>query len=608
MLRLYFSSVIFILAFFLNSNQAFSEEYEHDAVYHELKKEYKLNEDGSIEFHYYKKLEIKTYYAFHQKYGETFIVYNPKYQDLTINKSVTTMADGTKVPAPANAFNEVLPRQAKNAPAYNHLREMVVTHTGLQKGAVIELDYTITSKAGFHPLLMNRETLSKEIPVENMEIIADIPEDAVLNHQTTGIRTGPEIKEKKGRKHYIWKFSNLDAHPSEPYSPEPYQFLPILEFSTGNIAKEMADISKPAQEAPEDFNTQMDDIRRIIELSGESDKTERIYQLYNFVKENINHYTINPAYYRFKPRSADNTLQSNGATELEACRLLANMLQNEDIKAELVYAFSHSSTRPEKDLMFPAFPMVQIEHERESLFLNPFRSLDKNPLLHNKNLSVYFLEGKRAGRMIPVKKYNDNIFALSMDLNLDEKDNITGTAKIKLSGAYNQRLYFMLNQEKALKKLGNQLGLKFSDAQINIESSRTTVHAKVDAGKLSKLNGLKSFSMDNFHLKTDEINLSRISDKRENPLDLDFPFTEKLDITLNLSGERQPIMENKREFTHKTKNSFFQCKIKPHRNKILVERELTIDKERSSENLSSQGIKTIMLYTRMQKHNQILFK
>ena len=608
MLRIYFSSVIFILVFFLSSNQAFCEEYEHDAVYHELKKEYKLNEDGSIEFHYYKKLEIKTYYAFHRKYGETFIVYNPKYQDLTINKSVTTMADGTVVPAPDNAFNEVLPRQAKNAPAYNHLREMVVTHTGLQKGAVIELDYTITSKAGFYPLLMNREILSKEIPVKKMEVIASIPEDAVLNHQATGIRTAPEVKKNDGRKHYSWKFSNLDAHPSEPYSPKPYQFLPMLEFSTGNIAKEIAAINAKEAKSTEDFITQMEDILRIIELPGESKKTERIYQLYKFVKENINHYTINPAYYGFKPRSANKVLQSNGATELEACRLLAKMLQHTDIEAELVYAFSHSSTRPEKNLMFPAFPMVQVEYERESLFLNPFHSLDKNPLLHNKNLSVYFLGGKRAGRIIPVKKDDDNIFALTMDINLDKKDNVTGTAKINLSGAFNQRLNFMLNQEKAVNSLANQLGLKFSDAEVNVESSRTTIHAKVDAGKLSQLNGLKSFSMDNFRLKTGEINLSRISDKRKNPLSVDFPFTEKLDITLNLPDEAQPIMENKRESTHKTKNSFFQCKIKPRSNKILVERELTIDKERSSQNFNYQGMKTMMLYTRMQKHNQILFK
>ncbi|MFW6019458.1 MAG: DUF3857 domain-containing protein [Bacteroidales bacterium] len=609
MLRIYFSFIISVFIFLTGSNQVFSEEYSHDAVYHELKKEYTLNEDGSIEFHYYKKLELKTHHAFHQKYGETFIVYNPKYQDLTINKSITTMADGTEVPAPDNAFNEVLPRQAKNAPAYNHLREMVVTHTGLQKGAVIELDYTITSKAGFYPLLMNREILSKEIPVKKMEIIANIPKGATLNHQTIGLRTSPETSEKDNRKQFTWKFSNLKTHPSEPYSPETYQFLPMLEFSTGNIAKEMASLNKKVKEDSKNFQSQMKEVERNIEeLAGASNKTEHIYSLYNFIKENINHYKIDPEYYTFKPRPADKVLQSNGATNLEACQLLAKMLQYLDIEAQVVYVFSHHISFNEKNLLAPEFPMVHIEHGKENLFLNPFYSLDKNPLMYNENLSAYFMEGERAGKIIPVKKFRDNNFTLSMELKLDEKDNISGKATVKLSGACNPRLNFTLNQKKALKELENQLGLEFSDANVDSELSQTTIEANVDAGKLSDMADLKSFSLEKFRLKTQEINLSLISEKRKNPLALDFPFTETLDIILDVSGNKESARKEKIEHTHKNKYGFFQCEINSKRNKINVDRKLTIDKKQSSEDFNYQSMKNMMLNSRKQKYNQILFK
>ena len=45
------------------------------------------------------------------------------------------MADGKKVKAPENAINEILPAFAAGAPAFNSLREMVITHTALERGA-----------------------------------------------------------------------------------------------------------------------------------------------------------------------------------------------------------------------------------------------------------------------------------------------------------------------------------------------------------------------------------------------------------------------------------------------------------------------------------------
>ena len=70
-------------------------------------------------------------------YGESFIVYNPDFQTLKIHSSYTRQKDGTIVKTPDNAFVEVLPRFAADAPAYNQLKEMVVVHTGLELGATI---------------------------------------------------------------------------------------------------------------------------------------------------------------------------------------------------------------------------------------------------------------------------------------------------------------------------------------------------------------------------------------------------------------------------------------------------------------------------------------
>ena len=134
---------------FLIVNPLFSQTPGYDAEYQKLVKEYILQKDGSWDFHYRKEIKLLTHYSFHRLFGETFIVYNPLYQQLKINEAFTVMADGKKVIVPQNAFNGVLPGFAANIPAYNHLREMVVTHTGTEVGSVITLDYTIHSAGNF---------------------------------------------------------------------------------------------------------------------------------------------------------------------------------------------------------------------------------------------------------------------------------------------------------------------------------------------------------------------------------------------------------------------------------------------------------------------------
>lgn len=121
----------------------------NDAVIEKLADTYTVKPDGSTVMNHKKQVKILTHRAFNNLYGETFVVYNPQFQKLTINKSYTRMADGKIVQAPKNAFNESLPHMAARAPQFAGLREMVITHTALEIGATIYLDYTIETKPGF---------------------------------------------------------------------------------------------------------------------------------------------------------------------------------------------------------------------------------------------------------------------------------------------------------------------------------------------------------------------------------------------------------------------------------------------------------------------------
>lgn len=115
-----------------------------EAVYKNVEKSYLFAENGTCEFRRKTELRVNTLFAVNELCGETFVVYNPKFQRVKINAAYTVMADGvTRVDVPENAFNTVLPACAADAPAFNFLRELVITHTALEPGATIFLDYSV---------------------------------------------------------------------------------------------------------------------------------------------------------------------------------------------------------------------------------------------------------------------------------------------------------------------------------------------------------------------------------------------------------------------------------------------------------------------------------
>jgi hypothetical protein len=222
--------VLFLLAPIFSKAQTENQ----DAEYLKITKEYILHEDGSYDFHLRKELKLLTYFSFQRLYGETFIVYNPGYQKLKINEAYTVMADGKKVVAPDNAFNEVLPGFARDVAAYNNLREMVVTHTATEIGSVINLDYTIGTSKGFMPFFFGTEEIGESSPVKALSIIIRVPKGKELHYRMLNSRTEPAIAETADQLSYVWDFTDLPALPRTA-NQDPEQKM-ALEFSA---AKDM---------------------------------------------------------------------------------------------------------------------------------------------------------------------------------------------------------------------------------------------------------------------------------------------------------------------------------------------------------------------------------
>lgn len=186
---------------------------ESEAEFRKLSKTYTLRADGSQELRVQKELTLFTHAAMNGLYGETFIVYDPEFQELTIHESYTRQKDGTVIKTPSNALVEVLPSSAANAPAYNHLKEMVVVHTGLELGATIYLDYSIVSKAGYLPELDVCCPVKELSPVKEFIFRLNVPAGKSVRYELLNASAKPVIAQGNGMKSFIWTLEDVAPRP-----------------------------------------------------------------------------------------------------------------------------------------------------------------------------------------------------------------------------------------------------------------------------------------------------------------------------------------------------------------------------------------------------------
>ena len=306
-----------------------------EAEYKKLAKTWTLNADGSQEFRYNMELTLFTHAAMNSKYGESFIVYNPQYQTLKINDSYTKQKDGTIVRTPANAFVEVLPKNAENAPAYNHLKEMVVVHTGLELGATIYLDYSIISKPGYLPELDIFETIQQSSPVKEYTLTTVTPAHKVLNYTLANSSVKAVVKEDAGSRTTTWTLRNVPQVSTSAYVHVSNGDLPFLAATTyGDSKAVMQTLNKQMDAISEEIKALAANITK-----GSKCENCKMKKIAGFISNNLSTsaLTLEQTGYRF--RSSSEVLATAYGTEVEKANLMAALLNASGLKAEVLVGY-----------------------------------------------------------------------------------------------------------------------------------------------------------------------------------------------------------------------------------------------------------------------------
>lgn len=526
-------AVIFPAALFMPSVTLGSDQAEPDAVFTRLRKTIELNADGSTKLSVEKVIRINSYYAFHREYGETFIVYDPVYEQVNIKECYTETPGGKKVVTPPNAFNELLPSFAANSPAFSHLREMVITHTALEIGAVIHLKYEIIAKPKPIRGIYGMEVFTQAEKVVDYQFTLKVPSDKVLHHRVLNVETNPVVDKAGGLTTYTWSLKDLPGHHSEVLEPPMQSGLPCIVFSTlGSVNEMLASLAGPSSAPPELPQGARDAIARI---AGASQGTvEMALKIQELVVNEINTYRIPFGSDRYAARPPNQVWQANGGTPFEKLWLMMALLGEAGIRAVPVVAIPAQIL--DESIGVPATIealLIQVEVPGNGTFyLSPDRINTIDPVDGMAGRVFLSLEAQPQ-RFYPPRQNMAGVSLLKADLEL-AVGQVKGKVVLTLKNGFNP-YYSLLRQKGEFREVFTTA--EWNKAIRKVELTRCTpqesiLEITIDAFKLpAGYDNIIVFDLPHLAPGFSQFQPEQPPLTRKLPLHLPLPVSESYEIT-----------------------------------------------------------------------------
>jgi hypothetical protein len=586
---------------------SWSQNENSDAIYQQLTKEYTFNPDGSMDFRYVKKIKLLTYRSFNSLYGESTVIYNPAWQVLKIKDVHTIMADGKKVPSPKNAFNEVLPGMAVNAPFYNNLREMVITHTGTERNAILNLDYEIHSKKGFYPALMGNEVLAEAEPVKALTVRIKISNNARIYYTILNSEQLPVITKEGESAVYTWNFKDIPAISTEEFQRANNENYPRLIFSTENdrTALYSGFLKQPA------FSYTCDDeMKKAVQeiASSAKEKPDLLFKLQEKVINEFKLWPVPLRYTGFSCRAAAETWHSNGGTLIEKTVLLISLLKEAGITAgpvavirKAVFDEKIGSLLDIEDLIVKA---DLTETGPVFLSLNSMNPQDLNYSLPER---IFVELDPAALKFIKTEGYTNKV-SCKIDFMVDSKKQISGEISVRMVNGSNPWLQLM--RDKGKEKTGFTGSTGATDLRdqtiLSTDVKETSIRYSLQKDKpFRKDSNFYFFTLPVMTKGIENWGIRVLPKNRLTPVEIPSEVEETYEYSLNLPEGLTSFSPDKKLEINNAAGSF-KYELKADKRKVSVTKNIKL-KKRIIPVGEYADFKTLMDYWNNDKTREIIF-
>ncbi len=324
-----------------------------DAEYLLLRDRYVLDRDGGAVHERELRLKINSFTAMHRFYGESRVELDPAAATIETLYNRTVLPNGQVVVAPENAVIDDLPPAAHRNPLWSQLRRRVFVHTALEPGAVIELGWRVTRKAGAFPWLEVNEAMAAEIPIAERVVRVELPAGAQLRGGVANPPDGagaawtkparPDVLDGAA---WVWRRTDAAAVPEEPGAPARATCVPVLRLSTcagfAALAEEFARRVAAAGSVPPDALAAVKDA-----AAKETDWERRVLAALDVLPKELTVSAVGPALQSWQPRPLAGVWQAGVATPLELAVFQAAALDAAGIAARPGLAGARGHAVPE---------------------------------------------------------------------------------------------------------------------------------------------------------------------------------------------------------------------------------------------------------------------
>lgn len=454
---------------------------EVGAVILKWEQQWILHQDGTIDRRDHKLIKLLDRRAVGQV-ADPRIDYVAGQDRLTIHKAQTIQPDGQIIPVPDYAFNLASPNDVAGWPEYAGWRQQVVSFSAVAPGAIIELDYEITTKPKSAPWFEADLKLQAAFPIIERTIVVAAPKSAQLKHQLDNLSptTAPEQQiDDDDLVRLTWRFKNLPADAAQPMSRPWYERGPRLRFTTcpsGKVwtSEMMVSIENAAQPrgGVGAFAAEV--------IADEPDPAEQVRLLSRKLRDTFNFIASPKTMRSAECRNVATVFQSNYGNPLESAALLLAMVRAAGMQAALEIAVTAHQWDPQVPTGAGfAGAVVVVDLPEEPMYIHPQHGEFRNPGNWGRHLLLSLNDAEDL-RITPVLSRGfaeQSRLTVGGQLTINSDGSAGGDFRIRLTGGFYDPLQLKTSeqQKKLIERImGHTLaGLKLTSHSITALSDET---------------------------------------------------------------------------------------------------------------------------------------
>ncbi len=298
-----------------------------------------LRGDGTLVEHHKSIVKVIDPQRGKDKFADIHIPYDQKRQTLELQVARTVNSDGKPHAASGDEIGDIVPPVLADATIYSDVRERVVSFPAVDKGSVVELEYTRTTKPSPDASLGGERLLAAWDPVLDRTVTITAPAARAPKVSVQGVELKP-TESGSGDAH-TWTYhldKQPDRHPEDDQPPDAavlprivYGFQPAWDKVQAPIAERFLRAAQPNDAVKK----QADQL-----VAGAKTEDEKAQKLFAFVAHDVRTVELPLGWAGYEPHAPDVVLANRYADQRDKVALLLALCSAEGIAGKPVFARS----------------------------------------------------------------------------------------------------------------------------------------------------------------------------------------------------------------------------------------------------------------------------